>query len=240
MDPIASYGIILYYEDESKVKHYLIAQRRDSIEYSDFIRSQSSLTDLYRWISLMTPDERNRIYNNINNFDVLWYDVMGKHVYNNRSLYNKSKMRFIKNKNYIMRTLCLFNYTSSIHNPIWVFPKGRKSNKMVETDIQCAFREFHEETSFSLNKINHKIMNEEPVSEYYIGTNSKKYCTHYFIVKIDEKLIFKYINIQSPFEYRRLSISDEILDLKWVIFSEASNYLNPSKVNILYNIETKY
>ena len=43
--PITSYGIILYTLEKGEIQ-YLICQRRDSIEYTDFIRGRYSLSSL--------------------------------------------------------------------------------------------------------------------------------------------------------------------------------------------------
>ena len=73
----------------------------------------------------------------------------------------------------------------------WEFPKGRKNSK--EKDLDCALREFEEETGISKNKIK-VIENIMPFEEIFIGTNHKSYKHKYFLAymnntnNIDENL----------------------------------------------------
>ena len=60
----------------------------------------------------------------------------------------------------------------------WEFPKGRRNFK--EKDLDCALREFEEETG--LPKKNIKVIeNLIPFEEMFLGSNHKSYKHKYFV-----------------------------------------------------------
>jgi 8-oxo-dGTP pyrophosphatase MutT (NUDIX family) len=65
--------------------------------------------------------------------------------------------------------------------PEWGLPKGRRDNK--ETDLQCAIREFQEETQITGNDIT-IYKNILPLEEVYVGNNGVKYRHIYFIAEL--------------------------------------------------------
>ncbi len=126
---IASYGIILYTINsitglEKGVPKYLIAQRRDSIEYVDFLRGKININNVKP--ELMTPDERRKILDSIDSFDVLWKDLMCKDFNKNDRSYERSKQRFENNKSNIIHLFNKYLPINNVHNPSWGFPKGRR------------------------------------------------------------------------------------------------------------------
>jgi 8-oxo-dGTP pyrophosphatase MutT (NUDIX family) len=62
--------------------------------------------------------------------------------------------------------------------PEWGIPKGRRDNK--ETDLQCAIREFQEETQITGNELT-IYKNILPLEEVYVGNNGIRYRHVYFI-----------------------------------------------------------
>jgi len=62
--------------------------------------------------------------------------------------------------------------------PEWGFPKGRKNSQ--EKDLQCALREFGEETGYLSSNI-HVIENVLPFEEIFTGSNYKSYKHKYFL-----------------------------------------------------------
>jgi 8-oxo-dGTP pyrophosphatase MutT (NUDIX family) len=64
----------------------------------------------------------------------------------------------------------------------WEFPKGRRNQK--EKDLDCALREFEEETGIHQTDI--KIVeNVLPFEEMFIGSNYKSYKHKYFLAFMD-------------------------------------------------------
>jgi len=66
----------------------------------------------------------------------------------------------------------------------WEFPKGRRNQK--EKDLECALREFEEETGIPKEQI-YIIENVLPFEETFIGTNYKSYKHKYFLAFIKEQ-----------------------------------------------------
>lgn len=62
--------------------------------------------------------------------------------------------------------------------PEWGFPKGRKNHK--EKDLQCALREFEEETGYDTREIQ-LVENLSPFEEIFTGSNYKSYKHKYFL-----------------------------------------------------------
>ena len=69
--------------------------------------------------------------------------------------------------------------------PEWGIPKGRRDNK--ETDLQCAIREFQEETQITGNDIT-IYKNIMPLEEVYVGNNGIKYRHIYFIGELTRNI----------------------------------------------------
>ena len=65
----------------------------------------------------------------------------------------------------------------------WEFPKGRRNFK--EKDLECAMREFEEETGIISSKLC-IIENVLPFEETFIGTNHKSYKHKFFLAYMNE------------------------------------------------------
>ena len=80
--------------------------------------------------------------------------------------------------NYVSVDTLINNSTTSWNETEWEFPKGRRNYQ--EKDMDCALREFEEETGIS--KKNVKIVeNIMPFEEIFIGSNHKSYKNKYFL-----------------------------------------------------------
>ena len=103
------------------------------------------------------------------------YDDIWKYMWN-RTIDTTSKELFLKNKDIIFKLLKKKkDYWLETE---WEFPKGRKNYQ--EKDIDCAIREFSEETGITSNKV--KIVNNvTQLEEMYIGTNLNYYKHKYFL-----------------------------------------------------------
>lgn len=90
----------------------------------------------------------------------------------------KKKGRFITLKDFVNES------TSEWKETEWEFPKGRRNQK--EKDLECALREFEEETGIPKEQI-YIIENVLPFEETFIGTNYKSYKHKYFLAFIKEQ-----------------------------------------------------
>jgi 8-oxo-dGTP pyrophosphatase MutT (NUDIX family) len=179
----------------------------------------------------MSKSERENIV--MNTFDDLWNELWinktNKQFYNE---YDHSKKKFNKLKNGYKignKTISMLIINSSVpykyNTPEWGFPKGRRNIK--ETDINCAIREFREETSIPNNK--YTIINSiKPIHEIFLGTNNIRYEHIYYIAK--------YNNNNNDLIYidkNNSNMLSEISDIKWFSFEDTIKRIRP------YNIEKK-
>lgn len=167
---------------------FLLVQRRNSIGFMDFIRGKYKIDNIDQINSLfqyMNKKEIDMIKNK--SFDELWSDIWNNDQYRINNLKKEfvyAKNQFEKLKNGIGCDLNLDFFIDNVA-PLyefneWGFPKGRKDKN--ETTIECAIREFSEETGINTNKI--KIINNiKPIEENLIGTNGIPYRHIYYIAE---------------------------------------------------------
>ena len=190
-DPITSCGILLLrgiFEpmtlpiDPSQTS-VLMVRRKDSMAYMEFIRGKYDPTDvLYikRLLSNMTITEQQLI--ETEEFDTLWSKLWGQ----GRDTHSLEYEIARTNYNTIDRK-GLISQSKSIHSePEWGFPKGRRSKG--ETDLECAIREFWEETNISGET--YEVIKQLCFTEVFTGTNNIQYKHIYYVAILkDSKTI---------------------------------------------------
>ena len=102
----------------------------------------------------------------------------------------------------------------------WEFPKGRRNSK--EKDLDCALREFEEETGISQDNVT-VVENILPFEEIFIGTNHKSYKHKYFLA---------YMNNDIEEILHNFQIS-EVSKIEWKTIDECLESIRP------YNLEKK-
>ena len=135
-------------------------------------------------LEVITQKEAKKI-RTLNDFEKLRLDLgidLTSKQYKNE--YSEAKMKFnvLKKgiKDYTLETI-LQEIGEFWEEPEWGFPKGRRHLK--ETDLECAEREFQEETRFT-NDDYEILYNVAPLEEYFIGSNNVRYKHTYFFAKI--------------------------------------------------------
>ena len=196
--PRLSYGIVLYNDKDEIV----MIERKDSISYIEFLRGKYKIEDS-KYIQLlfnrMSVLEKDVILNN--NFNILWNNLWYSNISSKKDyLRSYNKFILLDLKNYIN------NSTINYLNNEWEIPKGRRN--LNETDIECAKREFQEETNITQNDYD-LLKNIEPFEEEYIGSNNIVYKNIYYIGKIKVNNYNLYIDKQN-----RDQVS-EIRSIKW-------------------------
>ena len=195
--PTTSYGIILCKvndnDNDNDNARYLMIQKKDSMAYVDFIRGKyvpNDLTYLHTMFNNMTKVEHDRIKSIP--FETLWcqlWNNSSKLISNKDYLIAYQQFEFIKNgfklrllngtKEIIKLELLLEKSHPTYSESEWEFPKGRRFAN--EGDLQCALREFYEETLVNLSDV--VIVNNKPFVEIYTGTNNIRYRNIYFLAK---------------------------------------------------------
>ncbi|ARF09232.1 NUDIX hydrolase [Catovirus CTV1] len=177
----------LYSEIKYDVK-FLMIRRKHTLGYIEFIRGRYKTDNFDGIIFLfqqMTKSEIEKIGKF--SFDELWNDFWGKSEKkkNMEHEYIKSKEKFnmLKNdKTPLGLSFYVLNVKPGLNEGEWGFPKGRRNRN--ESDIECAKREFQEETG--MNSDDYSVINSlEPLTEEFIGTNGVKYRHIYFIAKAE-------------------------------------------------------
>jgi len=229
--PITSYGIILYTFEKNKYLKYLVCQRRDSISYIQYLQDLIDETNIEKYINLMSKEEKNRCleYYYKNDPHSIWKDLWINH---NSKIYKNDYKRctdiFIKNMNKYLHYFKDDNIGQK-ENP-WCFPKGRMNYN--ENEIECALREFEEETCIPSNTIS--IDKNVKFEELYIGSNNLLYKTVYYVAYIPfiPKKTYKYY----PLNIRKKFISSEFHEIEWMEYNTAMEHLNEQKQKVLENV----
>jgi 8-oxo-dGTP pyrophosphatase MutT (NUDIX family) len=226
--PITSYGVIVFRNIEN-VTEFLMIRRKDSFGYIDFIRGkyiQHNVEQLQAIFNEMSLLERQNIQTN--SFETLWQGMWGDTnigtQYKAEEAASQKKFDSLKVGIQVegeMITLdgLINGCTTKWVEPEWEFPKGRRNFQ--EKDMDCALREFEEETGYS----RHQIMiveNVIPFEEIFIGSNHKSYKHKYFLGKMDDT------------EYLLPEFQlTEVSKLEWKSLEECLESIRP------YNLEKK-
>jgi len=226
--PITSYGIIVFRSSEKGLQ-FLMIRRKDSFGYIDFIRGKYlpyNVFQIQNIVNEMSLVEKERILKEP--FTTLWNNMWGEtsnSQYKSEEQSSSKKMEIIKNGissingETINLTTIVNNSTTQWKETEWEFPKGRRNFK--EKDLDCALREFEEETGISTSKIK-LIENVLPFEETFIGTNHKSYKHKYFLAYMSETEEFL-DNFQVT----------EVSKLEWKTIDECLESIRP------YNLEKK-
>ena len=227
--PITSYGIIVFRSSTEGIQ-YLMIRRKDSFGYIDFIRgkySTNNLAQLNTIIDEMSIDEKQRILTLP--FETLWSEMWGESniQYKNEEYSSKKKFDSIREGLLINDKLVTLKDIVEISKTKWFeteweFPKGRRNQK--EKDLDCALREFEEETGISKTDIK-IIENVLPFEEMFIGSNHKSYKHKYFLAFMEKTsdTDFNLNNFQKT----------EVSKLEWKTIDNCLESIRP------YNLEKK-
>jgi 8-oxo-dGTP pyrophosphatase MutT (NUDIX family) len=198
--------------------YYLMIRRRDSLAYVEFLRGKYKLDNI-NYIKLlldgMTVEERGRLL--VLPFDKLWENLWFSQITRQfRNEYENAKRVFelIKNTGDIngkLLTRYIDDSATKWSDAEWGFPKGRRS--VNETYINCALREFTEETGIP-SKMLTIIKDEMPLYEEYIGTNGIPYKQTYFICACAHDTIAQH-------QPHNKVMSREVGNIGWFTYEEA-------------------
>ena len=220
---------------------YLLIRRKNSLNYVEFIRGKYDLYNLdylIKSFNFITTHEKNMIQNN--NFEYLWKDLWSDNINYNNNEFKESceKFNLLKKGIYIKKNeinifisinILIKNSIYNFTEPEWGYPKGRRNMK--EKNIDCAKREFEEETLIKNDNIN--IINITPFLETYIASNGLKYKHIYYVSQIKNK------NIELKVDNENMYQKIEIGDIRWFKFHEGIEILrnyNIEKKNVLLNL----
>jgi 8-oxo-dGTP pyrophosphatase MutT (NUDIX family) len=191
-------------------------------------------------LNLISEEEKDMLLTH--DFQDLWNKLWEFNKKNSNNEYKNSEAKFnILKKGYytkkneinifinleiiIQNSRKVYNYPE----PEWGFPKGRRNLK--EKNVDCAKREFEEETNFLPN--DYHILNMNPLEEIYLSTNYSKYKHIYYISQINNA------NKKLGLDPDNINQKIEIGDINWYSFEDGSqkirNY-NIEKKNVFYTL----
>lgn len=225
--PIMSFGIICYRINDYNQIEYLMIQRKDSLSFMEFIRGKYNISDttyIRQLISAMTTNEKQLLL--LKQFDEIWNYVW----YQNNTSNIKHTTEYVESKHkfeYLNSNNILPNIINNIvliteQEQEWGFPKGRK--KLKESDIDCAVREFCEETRLSEDDIQ-IIESILPFEEIFFGTNNILYKHTYYIAKIKNRDVHLAIDTNCIEQMR------EVRALNWFTINNVLQHIKA------YNVE---
>ena len=191
--PITSYGIICFrkvsYPSSKTELHpeIILIQRKFTIGYMEFIRGKYDVSNydyILKVFELMTIKEKNQI-KMLRDYDKL-RQLLGtdRDTPSYKREYQDGKQKFeiliANNKLDELLDKSLKNSSNWIE-PEWGLPKGRRFNE--ESDINCAIREFVEETGVRNIKVFDNIV---PLEELYVSINGVNYRHIYYLAEYVE------------------------------------------------------
>jgi 8-oxo-dGTP pyrophosphatase MutT (NUDIX family) len=224
--PVMSFGVICYKIVNGEIK-FLMIQRKDSLSFMEFIRGKYNTNDIVyirNLIHSMTQNEKSlissRSFEDVWNY--AWYQNNVSNIkHTNEYTESRNKFEYLKDRQ-ILEKLVNNSFFASEHEQEWGFPKGRR--KLKECDIDCAIREFCEETRLSIDDIE-VIDNIVPFEEIFFGTNNVLYKHTYYVAKIKDNTLDVCIDKNCLEQIR------EVRALKWFNYTETINHIKQ------YNIE---
>lgn len=242
-NPITSNGIIVF-KDSDEGASYLMIRRKDTLGFVEFIRGKYPIYNkayLQRLIDEMTLDEKRRLQTQT--FSELWSNVWGDYLnakYQNEETVSCERFNLLKDGVKINGASCVVKLDELIENsstrwtePEWGFPKGRRNYQ--EKDIDCALREFSEETGYDASKLI-VMQNIVPYEEIFMGSNVKTYKHKYYIAyfPLSQTAATVAANHVPP-KFQKTEVSK----MAWFTFDECMRHIRPynlEKINILRNL----
>jgi 8-oxo-dGTP pyrophosphatase MutT (NUDIX family) len=205
-------------------------RRKDSFGYIDFLRGKyilHNIEQLQNMFNEMSVEEREKI--KTHNFETLWKNMWSDiHLgtqYRSEELSSQKKFDILKNgiiigTEYVSLETLINDSTTKWKETEWEFPKGRRNFQ--EKDLDCAIREFEEETGISKKDLT-IIENIVPFEEIFIGSNHKSYKHKYFLAYMNKTEDSIMQNYQKT----------EVSKLEWKTIDECMESIRP------YHLEKK-
>jgi len=213
-------------------------RRKDSFGYIDFVRGKYSLKEpvnIITRIDEMSTDEKSRLESS--DFPPLWNALWGEASSSTRYRSDEAgahrKFELLKlgllatDQSWMSLSSLLAKSQTTWNETEWEFPKGRRNYQ--EKDIDCAIREFGEETGYDPSLVT-VMENVLPYEEVFIGSNGKSYKNKYFIGFMNEfDTSAVHVNYQQT----------EVSMVQWKSLDECINTIRPynkEKINVIQSV----
>lgn len=219
-----SWGIACFHKFKDGLK-LLVVNKRATYAYSWFVRGKYPSVDfksLRVLFDQFTADEKYTLLSM--KFDLIWYRAYSSSMYRNEYLLAARRFNNAfcteSGKKLLYR---LINETK-VSSGIWELPKGRANDG--ENGIDCATREFTEETAIPRESIS--IISDTKImyNTTSAGGNKFNVCAYAAILK-DPSLT------RCSIKFSNVEQLCEISDMKWVTMAELKNLNINGLTNIL-------
>ena len=170
----------------------LMVRRNHTFNYIYLIRGiyEIEIENIIKSINLLTQNEYQKIMNL--SFEDLWYDIWGDDDL--KIDFKKANEQFNLLRNHII-PLIEHRINIKYIEPEWGFPKGKRNNYN-ESNIDCAIREFKEETG--LSEDDYILLDRlYPLVENIVGSDGIQYRYIYYIALMKEDTIIQKVNNNS-------------------------------------------
>jgi ADP-ribose pyrophosphatase YjhB (NUDIX family) len=226
-----SYGVINQYKNPKTGKfEYLLAERRNTIAFIDFMRGKCKPDMLEAYLNNMHTKEIQCMKTNEFSWENIWNTMpISRGTFNTKRTLQHAQQCFKKSS-----VMTIVDKAKPRTFMPWFFPKGaplfrwcRRQKCVIESPFQCAFREMEEETRIKRDVTYQQRINRGTIVERFLGCDGNYYATVYYLVAW---------YTTPPFYHRtHKNISPEVRRLKWVRDNELSLYLH-DRLPLVYTI----
>ena len=218
-DPVLSCGLILvngpHLPIDPSAATLLMIRRKDSMSFAEFMRGKYEPTNIEytgRLIGNMTISEQALLVGS--SFEEIWRSLWGDdHMGGDFAL---SQAKFAQ----VDLAALVANNPSTYEEPEWGFPKGRRIRG--ESDVDCAIREFGEETNISRDI--YTVLKNIRLEETFEGLNGIAYRHIYFVALLQHPERINLTQKFTPMQRR------EISGIAWKTFDECTSLVRPHHV----------
>ena len=221
--PITSYGLIVYRTNNQNKYEFLMIRRKDTFGLIELIQGKYQIYDINKIRHLldeMSNDEKQKVLTTP--FQELWQNLWGGST--SRTEETSSSIKFemlLNNESDTGLSELIKNSKTCWGETEWEFPKGRRNYH--EKDLDCAIREFEEETGYDRSILN-IVENVIPYEEIFVGSNNKSYKHKYFLAYMDNSTCSE----KNPTHQ-----TSEVSKTEWKTFEECLCSIRP------YSLEKK-
>ena len=222
------------------VNNVILVQRRITIGFVEFMRGKYDIDRpeyIIKLFNMMTFDEK-RLLREYNSFDTLRMLIGLKK--DNRTYHKIEYNNALTKYNTLLETGVLKDLLDRSFtkwtSPEWGLPKGRINFR--EFEIECAVREFVEETGIKYRHLN-VYRNVKPLEEIYKGINGVVYKHIYYLASIkdnDPEAMKCAENIKSGNGNNNVNGNCEIRNVRMFNLGECHKIIRPyyiSKMNVI-------
>jgi len=215
-DPVLSCGVLLIDHpglpiDPATVS-VLMIRRKDSMSFTEFMRGKyepENIDYVSRLVKNMTLKEQANVASET--FETLWRSLWGEDRMS--ADFAVSREKFNRLDRYALVRDNLSEYTE----PEWGFPKGRRARG--ESDLDCALREFAEETNIPRNAF--IVLKNIILEETFMGLNGIRYRHVYFVALLKQPGL---VDLKQKFTAMQRR---EISGIAWKTLADADVLIRP-------------